>query len=186
MITVLPNDLLLFFCMRQRTIKLRIRRAMKAMAPPVTIPSMGTSTRDCRNSGNGIIRIMLQSEVRYHKWTQWMKNNVGRYIVMPWPASVRLLCTVPTLLLTFRERFPDRLLSMILSVWLANQGFVWESRSRKSVVLATNCPDWSTKEMVAGGLDRTKANRTRASPGSEVWLWLASTLKISGLTDKEK
>lgn len=24
---------------------------MKAIAPPVTIPSMGTSTRDCRNSG---------------------------------------------------------------------------------------------------------------------------------------
>lgn len=30
--------------------RLRMRRAMKAMAPPVTIPSMGTSTRDCRNS----------------------------------------------------------------------------------------------------------------------------------------
>lgn len=47
---VSPTDLLLFFCMRQRTIRLRMRRAMKAMAPPVTIPSMGTSTRDCRNS----------------------------------------------------------------------------------------------------------------------------------------
>lgn len=46
-----PKDLLLFFCMRQRTIRLRMRRAMKAIAPPVTIPSMGTSTRDCRNSG---------------------------------------------------------------------------------------------------------------------------------------
>lgn len=31
--------------------RLRMRRAMKAIAPPVTIPSMGTSTRDCRNSG---------------------------------------------------------------------------------------------------------------------------------------
>ncbi len=48
---VSPMDLLLFFCMRQRTIRLRMRRAIKAMAPPVTIPSMGTSTRDCRNSG---------------------------------------------------------------------------------------------------------------------------------------
>lgn len=54
------------------------------------------------------------------------------------------------------------------------------------MVLATNCPDWSTKEMVAGGLERTKANRTRASPDSEVWLWLASTLRISGLTGNEK
>lgn len=49
---VSPIDLLLFFCMRQRTIRLRMSRAIKAMAPPVTIPSMGTSTRDCRNSGD--------------------------------------------------------------------------------------------------------------------------------------
>lgn len=47
---LLPNVLILFFCMRQSTIRLRMRSAMKAMAPPVTIPSMGTSTRDCRNS----------------------------------------------------------------------------------------------------------------------------------------
>lgn len=54
------------------------------------------------------------------------------------------------------------------------------------MVLATSRPDWSMKEMVAGGLERTKANRTRASPGSEVRLWLPSTLRISGLTEKEK
>lgn len=102
------------------------------------------------------------------------------------PASVRLLCTVPAVLVTFRDRVPDRLLSMILRVLLANWGFVCESRRRKSVVLATNCPDWSTKEMVAGGLDRTKANRTRANAGSEVSLWLTFTLRISGLTGKER
>lgn len=32
------------------------------------------------------------------------------------PVSVRLLCTAPTLLLAFRETFPDRLLSVTLSV----------------------------------------------------------------------
>lgn len=64
MSAVLPKDLLLFFCMRQRTMRLRIRRAMKAMAPPVTIPSMGTSTRDCRNSGNRITHRIWQSSVK--------------------------------------------------------------------------------------------------------------------------
>lgn len=41
---------------------------------------------------------------------------------------------------------------------------------RKLEVLATNWPDWSTKVIVAGGFDRTKAKRTRESPGSEVSL----------------
>lgn len=49
---ILPNVLMVFFCMRQSTIRLRMRRAMKAMTPPVTIPSIGTSTRDCRNSAD--------------------------------------------------------------------------------------------------------------------------------------
>lgn len=68
MSAVLPKDLLLFFCMRQRTMRLRIRRAMKAMAPPVTIPSMGTSTRDCRNSEKRITHRIGQSSVKNYKY----------------------------------------------------------------------------------------------------------------------
>lgn len=41
---------------------------------------------------------------------------------------------------------------------------------RKSEALDTSWPEWSTKAMVAGGLDRTKAKRTRERPGSEVSL----------------
>lgn len=53
---------------------------------------------------------------------------------------------------------------------------------RTSEVLATSWPAWSTKVMVAGGLDRTRANRTRERPGSAVSLWWALTLTISGWT----
>lgn len=81
---------------------------------------------------------------------------------------MRLLCTVPTLLLTFSEMFPDRFPSVTFSVWLVSQGCRRESRTSRSEVLATSRPDWSTKVMVAGGLDRTKAKRTKERPGSEV------------------
>lgn len=90
--------------------------------------------------------------------------------LLSWPASVRLLCTVPTLLLALSETFPDRLLSIILRVWLVNQGCTRESSMKKSEVLANSWPDWSIKVMVAGGLDHTRAKRTRESPGSEVSL----------------
>lgn len=43
--------LVLSLCRRQSTIRVRLRSVTKPATPPVTIPSMGTSTRDCRNSG---------------------------------------------------------------------------------------------------------------------------------------
>lgn len=76
-----PKVLLLFFCMRQRTIRLRMRSAMKAMAPPVTIPSMGTSTRDCRNSGKKIWKLelkdLLDVTICYHAIMLNMKLQPG-------------------------------------------------------------------------------------------------------------
>lgn len=52
----LPMILVLSLCRRQSTIRVRMRSVTKPATPPVTIPSTGTSTRDCRNSGKNQVQ----------------------------------------------------------------------------------------------------------------------------------
>ena len=94
---------------------------MKATAAPVTMPNMGTSTRDCKNSGENKRECLVESKTQLNMSASCLCCAFVFHLEVDMrpvhrPARVRLLWAAPTLLLAFTDTFPNRLLRLTRSV----------------------------------------------------------------------